>query len=145
MYNYKRLPKSYFSSLVLLCCQHELIVPRQSHFRNTSIASAPTILDSTSMELLASPLCIGSLSLLSPLFYFSFFYFQRIVHRHLFISWGGRGILAYWEHERLSLQRRMFIYTSDILFEVSPSPYSTWMSWKGLTKYRKVIRVGGTS
>jgi len=49
--------------------------------RNTSIAPLPMSLDSTLMELLASPLSAERHSLLSPLF----IYLKRIVHRHLFI------------------------------------------------------------
>jgi len=47
--------------------------------RNTSIASLPGSLVSTSAMLFASPLCIGSLSLLSP---YSFFIFQNFSHFH---------------------------------------------------------------
>ena len=56
--------------------------------RNTSIALLPASLVSTRVELLASPRCAGSLSLIFAylFFIFHFFHFQRTVHRHLFIS-----------------------------------------------------------
>ena len=45
--------------------------------RNTSITSLPASLVSTMVELIASPLCVGSLSLLSPYsFSFEFFTFH---------------------------------------------------------------------
>ena len=65
--------------------------------RNTSMASLLASLVITLVELLASPFYPGILSLLSPFIsflIFSFLFVQRIVHRHLFISWGGRGILT---------------------------------------------------
>lgn len=58
----------FFSSLVFLCSRHPSTVNRRSHYRNTNIDSLPPNLDSTLVELFASPLCVGSLSLLSPLF-----------------------------------------------------------------------------
>lgn len=49
---------------------------------NTIIAMQPAILVSTPMELIASPLCIGSLFLLSP---YSFSFFRNFPHFPFFI------------------------------------------------------------
>ena len=49
--------------------------------KNTKIALLPMSLDNTLIELLASPLCTGSLSLLFPLF----IYLKRTMHWNLFI------------------------------------------------------------
>ena len=54
--------------------------------RNTNISPLPMSLDSTWVDLLTSPLCAGSLSLLSPLYFL-----KRTVHMHLFIFGAEDG------------------------------------------------------
>lgn len=86
-----RISQYGFSSLVLLYCQQAQTVPCWSHYKNTNIAPFLVGLDNTLIELLASPFCARSLSLLSPLF----IYFIQDCAQELIHFMGRRGILTF--------------------------------------------------
>jgi len=92
--------------------------PAESH-SNTSMAPLPTSLVSTPVELLASPLCTGSLSLLFPYSFFIFFtffifYFCNCAW-HLFISYVEEGSRLI---ERGCSNRELVYYTFDVPIKV---------------------------
>jgi len=64
--------------------------------RNTNIALLPTILVSTLTELLASPLCAGSLSLLSP---YSFSFFSKFFTFSFFITVHSTYSFQRWKRD----------------------------------------------
>ena len=102
--------------------------PEESR-RNTSITLLRASLVSTLVELLASPLYVGSLSLLSP---YSFFIFSKILHIFIFITVHNTYSFQRWERdpellrvEEVVPEENYFIISLMCLLRFSPSPYST--------------------
>ena len=120
-----------FISLELLRCQQPWIVPQRSRFKNTNIASLPASMHSTPKKSLASPLCVGSLSLHSSFIFLSFI-FHRTMHGHLlFFNKRKRNPNLLRAKEVSPLEK--YIQTSDFNFLALDFPLITsLLYWKSI-------------
>lgn len=97
-------------SSVFLCYQQVCSVPWEINYKDIGIASLLMSLFSTLVNLLASPLYVGSLSLLS--LFVLFVICSLEFYQHLYF-YGGRGVPTYWEKARTLFLQRL-LYSSEI-------------------------------